>query len=114
MEYLYFDQIYKRPFLIPALIGVSAVVTFLLNIYELFHGVTNVLPHLLYIPIILAAYYYPRRGVPFTLLLSALYFGAVFAVYPANADVQTSAVERIIVFLVIAAVISYLDRKSVV
>ena len=111
MDYLYFDQIYKRPFLIPALIGASAVVTLLLNIYELFHGVTNVLPHLLYIPIILAAYYYPRRGVPFTLLLSALYFGAVFALYPANADVQTSAVARIIVFLVIAAVISYLSSR---
>ena len=60
MEFLYFDQVYKRPFLIPFLIGISVAVTLLLNIYGLIHGITNVLPHLLYIPIILAAYYYPK------------------------------------------------------
>ena len=111
MDFLYFDQVYKRPLLIPVLIGISAVVTLLLNIYGLIHGITNVLPHLLYIPIILAAYYYPRRGVPFTLLLSALYCGGVFALYPANMDVLTAALARVVVYIVIAAVISFLSGR---
>jgi PAS domain S-box-containing protein len=111
MDFLYFDQVYKRPLLIPVLIGISAAVTLLLNIYGLIHGITNVLPHLLYIPIILAAYYYPKRGVPFTLLLSALYCGAVFFLYPASMDVLTSALARVVVYIIIAAVISYLSSR---
>jgi PAS domain S-box-containing protein len=75
------------------------------------NGITNVLPHLLYIPIILAAYYYPKRGVPFTLLLSVLYCGAVFALYPASTDVQSAALARVAVYIVIAAVISYLSSR---
>ncbi len=111
MEFLYFDQVYKRPLLIPALIGASAAATLVLNIYGLIHGITNVLPHLLYIPIILAAYYYPRHGVPLTLLLSALYCGGVFALFPANMDILTAAVARVAVYIVIAAVISYLSSR---
>ncbi|MFA6226485.1 MAG: hypothetical protein WC620_10025 [Methanoregula sp.] len=57
MDFIYFDQVSKRPLLIPVLIGTSAAVTLLLNIYGLIHGITNALPHILYIPIILAAYY---------------------------------------------------------
>lgn len=111
MDFLYFDQVYKRPLLIPTLIGISAVVTLLLNIYGLIYGITNVLPHILYIPIILAAYYYPKRGVQFTLLLSVLYCGAVFAVYPTNIDVLIAALERCVVYIVISAVISYLSGR---
>jgi PAS domain S-box-containing protein len=111
MDFLYFDQIYKRPLLIPVLIGVSAVVTLVLNIYGLFLGITNVLPHLLYIPIILAAYYYPKRGVPFALLISVLYCGAVFVLYHASMDVLTAALARVFVYIVIAAVISYLSSR---
>ncbi|MDO9326290.1 MAG: PAS domain S-box protein [Methanoregula sp.] len=111
MDFLHFDQVNKRPILIPGLIGTSAAVTMALNLYGLTHGITNVLPHLLYIPIILAAYYYPRWGVPFTLLLSALYCGAVFALYPASMDVLTAALARGIVFIIIAAVISFLSGR---
>ncbi len=111
MDFLYFDQVYKRPLLIPVLIGTSAAVTLVLNIYGLIHGITNVLPHLLYIPIILAAYYYPKRGVPFTLLLSVLYCGAVFVIYPANMNVLTAALARVVVYIIIASVISYLSGR---
>ncbi len=111
MHFLYFDQVYKRPLLIPVLIGTSAAVTLVLNIYGLIHGITNVLPHLFYIPIILAAYYYPKRGVPFTLLLSTLYCGAVFFLYPASMDALTSALARVVVYIIIAAVISFLSGR---
>ena len=111
MDFLYFDQVYKRPFLIPVLIGTSAVVTLILNIYGMLQGITNVLPHLLYVPIILAAYYYPRRGVLFSLLLSGLYSAAVFILYPADMDVLVAALARIFVFITIAAVISYLSGR---
>jgi PAS domain S-box-containing protein len=111
MDFLYFDQVNKRPLMIPVIIGMSAVVTLVLNIYGLIHGITNVLPHLLYIPIILAAYYYPRRGVPFALLIAAFYFGAVVAFFPANMDVQTAALARVVVYIGIAAVISFLSGR---
>ena len=111
MEFLYFDQLYKRPLQVPVLIGSSAAAALILNIYGLTNGITNVLPHLLYIPIILAAYYYPRRGVPFAFLVSVLYCGAVFTLYPAGTDVQVAALARVAVYCVIAAVISYLSGR---
>ncbi|MFA6226484.1 MAG: PAS domain S-box protein [Methanoregula sp.] len=49
--------------------------------------------------------------MPFSLLLSALYFGAVFVLYPATMDVLVAALARVFVFLVIAAVISYLSGR---
>lgn len=111
MDFLYFNQVNKQPILIPLLIGTSAAITMALNFYGLTHGITNVLPHLLYIPIILAAYYYPRWGVPFTLLLSILYCGAVFALYPATIEVQTAALARGFVYMIIAGVISFLSGR---
>ncbi|MEI7857432.1 MAG: PAS domain S-box protein [Methanomicrobiales archaeon] len=111
MDFLYFNPVNKQPVLIPLLIGTSAAITIILNLYGLTHGITNVLPHLLYIPIILAAYYYPRWGVPFSLLLSTLYCGAVFALYPVTMEVQTAALARVFVFMVIAGVISFLSGR---
>ncbi len=111
MDFLYFDQVNKRPLLIPVIIATSAGVTLALNIYGLLHGITNVLPHLLYIPIILASYYYPRRGVLFTLMISVLYCGSVFALFPASTEVQTAALARVVVYTAIAVVISYLSGR---
>ncbi|MDO9323872.1 MAG: ATP-binding protein [Methanoregula sp.] len=111
MDFLYFDQINKQPILIPVLIGTSTVVVAAINIYGLTNGITNILPHLLYIPIILGAYYYSRWGVSFTLVLSALYCGAVFVLYPATLEVQTAALAQGFVYVVTAGAISFLSGR---
>jgi PAS domain S-box-containing protein len=110
-SFLYLDQTKKNPHLIPGLIAVSTAASLLLNWYGLTRGITNVLPHLLYIPIILAAYYYPRRGVLFTAVLSAMYGVLVLGVGSPPPDVIVAALARVVVFIVISAVVSFLAGR---
>jgi PAS domain S-box-containing protein len=111
MNFLYLDELYKKPYLIPSLILFSAVITILVNIYGISIGITNVLPHLFYIPIILAAYYYPRHGVPIAVTLSTIYCGVVFFTGNPSPDIVISAAARAIVFIFIAGVVSYLSAR---
>ncbi|MHC1629365.1 MAG: hypothetical protein ACXQTG_00190, partial [Methanoculleaceae archaeon] len=37
-------------------------------------GITIVFPHIYYIPIVYAAYRYPRRGIAFSIALGAVYW----------------------------------------
>jgi len=109
MDITLFDAIRKRPYVLPVLILVSTAAALVLNWYGLIYGITYVLPHLLYIPIILCAYYYPRRGIVFASVLSVIYCVLVFFMTPASFDVIVSACARCIVFVGISAVISYIS-----
>jgi len=111
MEFLFFDDVWKKPYLIPALILVSAIIFLILNIYGIEHGITYVLPHLLYIPIILTAYYYPRQGVLFAFGLSICYCLVSYAVVTPTTVEMISAIARCAVFIVIAAVVSSLSGR---
>lgn len=111
MDFLFFDDLGKRPYLVPALIVTSSVLSLLLNIYGLTHGISYVLPHLFYLPIILTAYYYPKRGVLFTVGLSLVYCALAFTVVtPTNAE-MVSAIARSAVFVIIAAVVSNISGR---
>ena len=111
MNFQFLDKTMKNPYLIPGLIIITTVASLLLNWYGLTLGVTNVLPHLFYIPIILVSYFYPRRGVLFTATLSALYGILVLGTGSPSPDVVISALARIIVFIVIGAVVSNLSNR---
>ncbi|MDO9550687.1 MAG: PAS domain S-box protein [Methanoregula sp.] len=111
MDFLFFDDVRKKPYLILALIIVSSIAILLLNVYGLTYGITYVLPHLFYIPIILAAYYYPRRGVLFAVGLSVVYCAVSFIVVTPTTVELLSAIARSGVFIVIAAVVSYLSGR---
>ena len=111
MNFLFFDEVKKKPHLIPALIGVSSVAIFLLNIYGLTLGITYVLPHLFYIPLILTGYYYPRRGVLFAAGLSVCYCIVSITLGSPTAAEVLSAIARCGVFIVIGGVVSYLSGR---
>ncbi len=110
-SFQYFDQTIKNPHLIPGLIVISSVASLLLNWYGLTRGITNVISHLLYIPIILAAYYYPHRGVLFSAVLSAVYGILVLGTGSPSMDVIVAALARVVVFMVIGAVVSFLSDR---
>ena len=93
------------------LVAASTACTLFLNWYGLTLGITNVLPHLLYIPIILTAYYYPRQGVVFTTGLSLVYGILVWEFFSPDSDILFSALARILVLITIAAVVSYLSGR---
>jgi PAS domain S-box-containing protein len=56
----------------------TTILAILINILSLHYGTNPVAPHLLYIPIIIASYWYPEKGVLFAGLISAMYFGMVW------------------------------------
>ncbi|HJX56245.1 MAG TPA: PAS domain S-box protein [Methanoregula sp.] len=110
-SFLYLDQTMKNPRLVLSLIAVSTSASLLLNWYGLTRNITNVLPHLLYIPIILTAYYYPRRGILFTVILSAIYSALVLGVGSPSPEVIVAALARVVVFMSIGAVVSFLSDR---
>jgi len=111
MDFLFFDDLGKRPYLVPALIVISSVAFLLLNVFGLTHGISFVLPHLLYLPIILTAYYYPKRGILFTVGLSLVYCALAFTVVTPTTAEMASAIARSAVFVIIAAVVSNISGR---
>ena len=111
MDFLFFDDLRKKPFLGPVLIATSSIAIFILNGYGLIYGITYVLPHLFYIPIIITAYYYPRRGVLFALGLSILYCAVSFTLVTPTMAEMLSATARSGVFIIIAGVVSFLSER---
>lgn len=99
------------PYVLPVLLFALTALIFIVNVYGLSGGVTNVLPHLFYLPIVIASYYYPRRGAIFTAILSVIYCAMVYAFNPTTPDVLESAIARAIVFIFISVVVSYLSYR---
>jgi PAS domain S-box-containing protein len=89
----------------------TAFCTLAATLYGLVIGITIVIPHLLYIPIILASFYYPRRGVPFAAGISITYILMVVSIRTGIQDDLVSAFARCVVFVVVAAVVSYLSLR---
>jgi len=80
-----------------------------LTIFCLSNNIQIVFTHIYYVPIILAAYWFERKGVVYTLLLSAFYLGAEYMFNPSDMAVITAAGARVIVFIGIACVIAILS-----
>jgi len=92
------------------LVAVS-LIPVLLEIYSLSEGITIVFPHLFYIPIIAAAYLYPRRGVPFAVGMGIIYIVILLLTGYHDAHTLATAVVRVLVFIGIGAVVSYLADR---
>ncbi|PKL68039.1 MAG: hypothetical protein CVV30_11895 [Methanomicrobiales archaeon HGW-Methanomicrobiales-1] len=111
MEHSFLTKLQKRPLILAGLIATISVIVLVLNGYGLIFGITNVLPHLFYVPIILTAYFFPRRGVFFSVVISVAYCSMVFFIDPVIPGQLLSASGRIIMFILIAAVVSFLTTR---
>jgi PAS domain S-box-containing protein len=56
----------------------TTVLALLINILSLYYGTNDVAPNLFYIPVVIAAYWYPHRGPIFAFIISAAYMGLVY------------------------------------
>lgn len=79
------------------------------NLLALDMGISVVFSHLFYLPIILASYWYPRRGVVFAAFIAIVYATMAFTVGPAEDLLGITIVSRCIIFVMIGAVVSYLS-----
>jgi K+-sensing histidine kinase KdpD len=89
-------------------ITTTSLLAVLVTILALARDMTDVFPHLYYIPILLAAYRYPRWAIPFAAILGAVYAGIVFALTGYDVDFLVRALIRVLVFIWVAAIIAYL------
>ncbi|MDD5187988.1 MAG: hypothetical protein PHF57_07245, partial [Methanoregula sp.] len=82
-----------------------------LTFYCLSQGISTVFMHLYYLPIILIAYFYQRRGIPVFTGLSLFYLAlATFYLYPSTIEIET-AVLRTGMFILIGVVVAELSER---
>jgi len=74
-------------------------------------GTPGIFPHLLYLPIILMAYFFPRRGVLFSCALSLTYCSLVLWFNPATVHTIAHIAGQIVLFIIVAAVVSLLTLR---
>lgn len=56
----------------------TTILALLINILSLHYGSNDVAPYLLYIPVVIAAYWYSSRGPVFAVIISLAYMGLVY------------------------------------
>lgn len=98
---------------LPVLIGLTAASLILELVVHWHLGITAVYSHFFYIPVVLAAVWYGKRGtVVAVLLAAALLSGTVFLTGGIDDDAIIRAMMFVIVGLVIGAVSDYMRREQ--
>ena len=97
-------------FVFPLIAGVT-IAAVALTLYCFSHGISTVFMHLYYLPIILVAYFYRRRGIPVFTGLSLFYLAlATFFLYPSTIEIG-AAVLRTGMFILIGVVVAELSER---
>lgn len=93
---------------IAIIIALTAFI-FIISIASLSAGIQTVFTHLYYIPIILAAYWFERKGILLALFLSIFYVGAVYIFDYPDVGMVYIAIGRSVLFIGISAVAAILS-----
>ena len=102
------NPVYRNRLLVIISVTILAVV---LNLAGLSYGIMVVLPHLFYIPIILAGYWYPRKGILFSLSIAVLYGLLAFSFPFTDPQGAITIYSRMTIFVIIGAVVSLLSSR---
>jgi PAS domain S-box-containing protein len=89
----------------------SAVIVLWLILAGLLGGITVVTSHLLYIPVILATYRYPRNGLIFSIFIVGIYISMVMLIAGTTMGIVQETALRSAVILTIGALISLLSSR---
>ncbi len=95
------------------LILITSAGTLSANFFGILFGVTIVLPHLLYVPIILASYRFPKKGVAFAACISLAYFLMLVLFAGGDAGALISGGSRALVMVMIGWIIAFLSVNIV-
>ncbi len=93
------------------IIGASAFLAILVNLVGLLRGISVVIPHLLYIPVVIAAYRYPKWGLSIAACIGGLYLLIVFLVAANSFITITEAFVRTLVVIIIGGLIAWLSFR---
>lgn len=92
-------------------LAIVTIIALGVNIAGMITGITVLLSHVIYIPIILAAYWFPRRGLVFSTLISVTYGALIALILPLDLLLIVSSLFRMTFFILIGGVVSYLSAK---
>ena len=101
----------KRMLLWNAAILGTAAAALLANLLGLLFGFAGIAPHLLYIPVVLAAYQYPRRGVIIAGGIGAVYLLMVTFTAGTSPAFLAGALVRTLVIVVIGGLVAFLTLR---
>lgn len=90
----------------PYIIAATAIISYLITLHCLINGINIIYPHLYYIPIILTALFYPKKGTYFAILIGIVYLFTTYVITNANETLIYENLIRVTVFIGVAAVIS--------
>ncbi|OPY38353.1 MAG: sensor protein KdpD [Methanoregula sp. PtaU1.Bin051] len=100
-----------RDVLWDALIIATAAAVLLVNLFGLLNGIAIVIPHLLYIPVVIAAYRYPRYGGVIAVGIGAAYLLMIVIVGGSVAALVGEAFVRACVLVVIGTLVGWLSFR---
>ena len=106
-----FAFITRSPYKWQFIIGVTTAIALLFNLFSLELGEISVSNNLLYIPIVITAYAYPRRGTVFALAISGVYLLMVYGIRAAYPEDLFSSTIRFYMFVLVGVVVSYLSMR---
>jgi len=98
----------KKRWLPLILIVVLTIAIYIVSIISLLSGWQTIFQNLFYFPIILACVYYVKRGFVFSVILACSYF-VLMAVFSKDLVVLEGALVRVLIFILVAGVITYLS-----
>ena len=93
------------------LILAATLLTLGANCAGMLLGITAVLSHLLYFPIILVSYWYPRRGLFFSIAITAIYGFLSFLYVPSDSLLDIFTISRMALLIIVGAVVSLLAKN---
>jgi PAS domain S-box-containing protein len=105
------DHPVNRIYLPAYFIITSTIIPIVISIYCLSRGIHDIFPHLFYIPIVLIAYAYPRKGIFGSVILGGIYLALVYSFAYPSIDALGGATARFFFLVAIGAVITLLVRR---
>jgi len=87
-------------------IGFTILISFYSTIYSLTHGIDEVFPFFYFLPIILFVYFYPHRGVIFSLIISTIFLLLVYYFSNNNPNLVAVSTAWFVIFITIGVVTS--------
>jgi hypothetical protein len=101
-----------HPRFIPATITGILAVAFVLHYLLIQMRQTLIFDTLFYFPIILIAYYYPRRGLFAAILIACAYMVMVWVPVPQSTETIVTSLEHAGLFIIFGYIVSYLSIHS--
>ena len=84
------------------------ILVILVNIFSLSLGMTEVAGGLFFIPVVITAYWYPKKGMLFAFLITAIYLPMIYFLMKGSAPDLVNGMFKAVIMVGVAAVVSSL------